>query len=775
MRAFLLVTSMLAATALATPSGNRWFLDECSGTCNLQSGLANGNRTCTRAMGAPTTDPLRCLPEVRLATSIDNAGGMTIPGQQQIPYSQVLVTTRTAFERWTLPNTSCDPVIAFAYASSTFSSPAGTQAVAALDNDNNVIWLSGMNWRHSNATLGLTTNTWYPGGELSDSDMEMNASTVTWGAGTTISSGDYDYESVLTHEAGHFIGLAHTVSTAAVMFANLGTGEIKRNLQGPDIADVCAVYPGTTGSQGTSCSGSGCQMGLVCEGPNGSSTRICTRDCNSPSDPCPAGFSCQASTNGNACLPQIGAPDMCKFCTSGQDCSTGLCLTDGMGRNWCSMSCNPSVAGQCGVGFMCQGTPAGNYCMPTAGCTTQCNSGNVGTNCAPGYQCPSGTCVPSGNTGDRCEVSEVCNSCNACASDEQNTQIAFCRACCNGGAPLCTGCSTTTCSPVGGAMTQCLPITGRNEQLCYPSGGSATCQACSGTMPCAGGAQCIGGKCRASCNPASPGSCPACLPTVNGGICACGTSEISDANQACSSSGSALAICRNGLSCISNFCRRRCNVADPTSCPTGTTCQLSGGQQVCIPGNSGQQCAVCGAGGQCEAGLICYSNRCYPPCSITLPNRCATCVQVEPDPPAGSGAGVCACPDQIVGPGASCLLPNISSCQPGTRCISGVCQARCDPANTQSCPAGHICSAIANDFYCAVDTSGEGGGSAGTGGGSAGGGTRPTAGGFVAAGGAAGGNVMVNNMGCVCQGDGGGVLSSLGLLFAVLGLRRRRA
>ncbi len=761
MRALFVVWWLVSLSALAVPSGNRWLLNNCSNTCTLQTGATSGNQVCRSG---------RCLPEVRFAASINNTGGMTLPGMQQISYTSVLSTMRTAFERWTLPNTSCTPSIAFAYEAPAFTSPVGLSAIAITDDSNNVMWLSGANWRYSAATLGLTTNTWYVVGELSDSDMEMNAQTVTWGAGTTISSGDYDYESVVTHEVGHFIGFAHTPNSVAVMFANIGTGEIKRNLAGPDISDVCTVYPGTTGSQGSACTGGGCATMLVCEGVSGGNSRICTRDCNGPMAACPSGFSCQASTNGFACLPQIGAPDMCQFCTSGQDCATGLCLTDGTGRNWCSMSCNPTVMGQCGSGYTCTSTGAGSYCHPTSACTNQCTTANVMTNCAPGYQCTAGTCVPIGTTGSRCEVSEVCDPCNACATDESNAQIAFCRACCNGGAPLCTGCSTTTCSPAGGAMTQCLPISGRAEQLCYPSSGAATCQQCGTAMPCSGGAQCLGGVCRASCNPASPGSCPACLPTVNGGICACGPTEISDANQACSSTGTMLAICRNGLACISNFCRRRCTIADPTSCPTGATCQLSGGQQVCIPGNAGMQCAACNANGQCEAGLTCYSNRCYPPCTTTLPNQCATCVQVEPDPPQGSGAGVCACPDQVVGPGASCLLPNISSCQPGTRCISGVCQGRCDPMNPQTCPAGHVCTPLANDFYCTVDTSGEGGGTA-TAGGGAGGGRRPTGGGTAVGGGAAGGNVMVNNMGCTCQGQGGALFSALSVLL--LAARRR--
>jgi uncharacterized protein (TIGR03382 family) len=766
-RRALVVLTLVAAPALADPSGKKWFLDPCQmqSQCALQNGNTNGNRVCTTG---------RCLPEVRFAATINNTGGASLPGQQQVPMTTVIQRMYASFERWTFTNTSCDPTINFAYLQGlTYTAPQGLANIGAVDNDNNVIWLSGANWRHSSLTLGLTTNTFFPG-ELIDSDMEMNAATVTWGGGTTISAGDYDYESVVTHEAGHFIGFDHTANSVAVMFATIGTGEIKRNLAGPDIADVCTVYPGVPGSQGAVCSTGGvtCQGGLVCEGAPGGPNRICTRDCMNAGATCPTGFSCQASTSGFACLPAIGAPDMCKFCTSGQDCSTGLCLTDGMGRNWCSLSCNPAATGQCGNGFTCQMTGAGNYCIPNAPCSTQCTAQNVATACAPGYGCTNGTCTPLGTLGSRCEVSSVCPSCAACATDDANPQIAFCRACCNGGEPVCRNCATTTCANVDGQTTMCLGITGRNERLCYPSAGSQTCQPCSTAAPCAGGAQCLGGFCRASCNPASPGACAACQPSVNGGFCACSPQEISDVNEACSATGTMLAICRNGLSCIGGFCRQRCNVADPSSCPLGSSCQASSGQQVCLPGNSGQQCAPCGANGQCLSGLICYANRCYPPCAITLPNQCSTCVQVEPDPPVGSGAGICACPDQIVGPGSSCLLPTIASCQPGTRCLSGVCEGRCDPMNPNTCPVGRVCTArIGDEWYCTEDTSVNGGGSAGTGGGgmvSSGGGR---AGGSSGVGGGAAGGGTVNNMGCACQ-SGSASMALLGL--AAMLIRRRR-
>src|SRR5262249_39732614 len=58
----------------------------------------------------------------------------------------------------------------------------------------------------------------------------------------------YDLRSIFTHEAGHFLGLAHTQPEHpdATMFATYLPGETtKRTLSTDDVCGICAAYPPT--------------------------------------------------------------------------------------------------------------------------------------------------------------------------------------------------------------------------------------------------------------------------------------------------------------------------------------------------------------------------------------------------------------------------------------------------------------------------------------------------------------------------------------------------
>lgn len=744
-----LLAALGATPSLATPSGKKWGMASCSG-----GGCPMGQQCVSNV----------CVPQYRVAQSLENLGGMTLNGG--LSYATVLNRTTAAFSAWTASRVSCSTSWNIVNVG-TFSAPAGRAAINGSDKINNVIWLTSATWSHLPNELALTTTTYFTSNnEIFDADIEFNDGSPTSGVAWSdnLAAGTYDAESVILHEAGHFIGLNHTSSANAVMYAFFNKPESRRVLDALDAADVCTVYPGGTGGQGASCStNTDCTGGRQCLGRQGSTTKMCTTACTS-STTCPVGYTCQTATTGLACLPQVGAPDQCKFCQSGGECSSSLCLRFDTGVTFCSLSCTENA--QCGSGYTCQ-LPDG-YCVPTTNtCTNQCTTA---TQCATGYTCTGGTCTPRGDTGDPCTVSLFCKSCNVCTRESASSATSYCRACCAGQnqGGFCTACANTAC----GSGNTCTALSSGSSSVCLPGvNAPTTCEPCNNGM-CAEGLVCVAGRCRAACNPASPGTCQACFSlTSGGGACAC-TDEISTEGEPCGQIGqNTLAACGAGLACVGSTsftCRSRCDVNVPNSCRTGQSCQLMNGVAVCLPGTEGTACAPCTNTGQCNTGLTCYLGRCYNPCNVNLANACSTCVQSE-----AGGGGICGCQDQISPENGPCgTQPEVKSCQTGLKCLSGSCRGRCDPGGTIACPIFTECQDLGGgQFYC-VDQVATGGGSGATGGGSGtgggrtggGGGARPTGGGTGGGGGAM-------DLGCGC-GPGGSPMGAL--LFGLIAVLRRR-
>ncbi|NUP08483.1 MAG: matrixin family metalloprotease [Polyangiaceae bacterium] len=115
----------------------------------------------------------------------------------------------------------------------------------ATDAANANIVLFSDDWPHSEAThtFALTTTTYDPvTGELLNADIELNARDHHF----TVNDDaiEADLLSVLTHETGHFLGLAHSEDTDATMFPfyEEGTTEL-RTLTADDMEGICAIYP----------------------------------------------------------------------------------------------------------------------------------------------------------------------------------------------------------------------------------------------------------------------------------------------------------------------------------------------------------------------------------------------------------------------------------------------------------------------------------------------------------------------------------------------------
>jgi hypothetical protein len=676
-------------------------------------------------------------------------------------HGPVLGVVQNAFHNWTcfsaadcrVPGTSWTSTF-----SGTFTSPVGNSAVNGMDGKNNVLWEGGTDWRYSALTLGLTTTSFYPStGQIIDADMELNNNVVWDDQGA---ANAYDYESVVLHEAGHFLGLNHTASQVAVMYATvpMGATGIKRTLAQPDITDVTTLYPSgqTTGVQGAPCTtANDCGAGLGCLASSGSSAAICTVDCTGGAA-CPAPLTCQAANTGKGCFAPPSASDYCSFCTDGSQCLSGICLSDGAGHNWCTSSCTPGAA--CGTNSTCLDVATAAACATGSGscvcapnglkCPNQC-SGSCPT---PGFTCNAGTCEASGNLGDRCETSGICHSCLMCIG---NTTAAYCMTCCGGSTSDCLNCPQVTC-PTGFA---CQGVTGTNDSVCVATTGATTCAACGTGSPCLNGETCVGGACHPSCNPQAPGTCPACAAeSATTGLCVCVDTEIHGEGDSCGV-GQTVAACISGLTCAGGKCARPCVVGDASSCPSGQTCMSVNGVPACVNGSAGALCDMCN-GQTCNNGNICFNGRCYKQCNVLVKNGpCdSSCVDV------GGGQNVCACDDQIGGVGHPCGGSPIGACSTGLLCIAGSCEGQCDPMGMNTCPLLTTCQELVSKpgtFVCqpADQGSGGGGGTFASGGGG-GGGTSGKGGG---AGGGTG------DSGCGCGSAPAGLL-----LVAVAGVLRRR-
>ncbi len=715
MRCFAWLCLLISTQAIALPSGKKWFLTPCTATCRAGTQCVDG----------------KCVPEFRIAASIDNQGGMTIHGAG-VAYSAFVERAPEVFKNWTKTRVSmCSTRCDMAYAG-TFSSPSGVAAVNRTDGLNNVIWLSGAAWRYSQSTLALTTRTWHvETGEIHDVDMEINAN-QSWAADER--AGSYDIESMLLHEVGHFIGIDHTPSSFdAVMYPHIPQGAARRTLQAPDIADVCEIYPGAPGGQGEPCTmASMCTESRVCEGRSGTSSLICTKDCSKIGDVCPTGFVCQNSTSGMACLPQVGAPDQCKHCSSGQDCSSGLCLRENTtGVTYCSRNCID--ASQCDVGFQCETLPEGKFCIPSTQCKNQCTSG---AECTIGFSCKDTACTPTGNAGDRCEISLWCKACNTCVRDAIDPQIGFCRSCCGGGSGdgLCKGCPNNNCGADAGFV--CTQLTNLVDSVCFSAAPApGACQSCDGTT-CAEGLSCVAGRCHSACSPESPGSCAACYTTGTAtGVCAC-NDEVAVKGEPCGTvAGGGISVCGGGLACVGSpqkICRSICDKTAASSCRTGESCQNVDGVEVCMPGSPGSRCAACLGDNSCGPGLTCYLGRCYESCNVNLGSSCSSCVATQ------SPIGVCACDDQLSAVNEACSSePSVHGCQAGTRCIDGTCRSPCDVANPLACPDLTQCMPYAGSNYCMKSLPPDPGGNTGGGGST---GKLPD-----------GGIVSTSDQGCGCE------------------------
>jgi hypothetical protein len=109
----------------------------------------------------------------------------------------------------------------------------------------NVIIFRDQSWPYDDSAnaIGYTTLTVdLASGEILGADTEINSAQWTIVAeppAPPVPPGTYDFATIMTHEAGHFLGLAHTGDATAVMYAQYHPAT---SLQPDDVAAICSIY-----------------------------------------------------------------------------------------------------------------------------------------------------------------------------------------------------------------------------------------------------------------------------------------------------------------------------------------------------------------------------------------------------------------------------------------------------------------------------------------------------------------------------------------------------
>lgn len=116
-------------------------------------------------------------------------------------------------------------------------------------NANTLMFVQDWGERMYDPAAFAVTTVWHrrSTGEILDVDVEVNERRGPYGIcpeGGCSDMRTVDLENVLTHELGHYLGLAHSTEPDATMYASAIAGEtIKRDLSADDAEGICAVYP----------------------------------------------------------------------------------------------------------------------------------------------------------------------------------------------------------------------------------------------------------------------------------------------------------------------------------------------------------------------------------------------------------------------------------------------------------------------------------------------------------------------------------------------------
>ncbi|MBM4397775.1 MAG: matrixin family metalloprotease [Deltaproteobacteria bacterium] len=224
------------------------------------------------------------------------------------------------------------PWAAVGCASISFEYQGSTDATYAQDGRNTIYWVT-KDWPWGKGAAGATLWHVTDPGTPPEVDLALNAEEFEWrpGGGDATQADVVDPASVIAHEVGHWIGLAHSPHQFATMYQALLPAGMQASLDGDDRAGACAMYPSGEPDCATDAD---CGDGHACREVAGVTV------CDEVHDP--VGAPCDKR--------HLNCDDMCFI--SFYECSSICAFTAGdYSEGYCAKLCGKF--GQCPGGYDC--------------------------------------------------------------------------------------------------------------------------------------------------------------------------------------------------------------------------------------------------------------------------------------------------------------------------------------------------------------------------------------------------------------------------------------
>ncbi len=173
-----------------------------------------------------------------------------VAGSAEAPFALAEALVEESFRVWELP--ACEsgiPGTPNIHVENLGSVACDRVEYNSNGGNTNIIVFRDAAWTHTDGphNIALTTVTFdTKTGEIYDADIEVNTAGFPITTADNIEEVQTDLLSVMTHEAGHFLGLAHAEDADATMWPSYTSGStLPRTLAADDIQAICEAYPPT--------------------------------------------------------------------------------------------------------------------------------------------------------------------------------------------------------------------------------------------------------------------------------------------------------------------------------------------------------------------------------------------------------------------------------------------------------------------------------------------------------------------------------------------------